>query len=122
MTDDDGFPRPAGSGRLSPEVLGELSAGDYIRVHTDETRGEPPTADHGIGDGNLYCVTEVVYRSDEIPDVIVKPVPSVGEWPDVDTAMYVILETQHGVALATRKGDEIEPVQPVDELREMGWP
>lgn len=111
--------RPAETGRLSPEVLGELASGDYVEVSTESTRAASPRAEHGIGNGDLYCVVDLEYR-DAIPDVYVRPVAGAGAWPDPDTQLYVIVSGELGVALSKQTDDGLVPVQPVDELQEVG--
>ena len=116
--DADDHLRPPESGRLKPSNLAALSTGDYIRAITDDTDQETPRAEHNVGDGDLYCVTEVAYRR-ETPDVYVKPVAEPGEWPEEDAPSYVIVSTEYGVTLAKEGPDELEAVQPVDAIREV---
>lgn len=117
-SDDESPGRPPESGRLSPENLIEVTTGDFVRVITDETDTEVPRADHGIGDGDLYCVVQVAYRR-ATPDVYVKPVEEPGMWPADDAASYVIVSMDYGVTLAKEGPKELEAVQPVDGLRKV---
>lgn len=114
-SDDENSERPPESGRLDPEELVTYTGGDYVRVNTEDTDAEASRAEHDVGDGDLYCVTQVAYRS-EIPDLVVKPVSAVGEWPEADVPSFVIVATEYGVALAKEGDAALEFVQPVDDL------